>query len=102
MNVFLWTKNFLKCSKHSKFVIHIFWHLSIVYQAFDLLLECVNQLSFVCDTFIELLCLTTDISECDKNLHCCDSNATCTYTNGSFTCSCNKGYTGNKTACSGE
>ena len=44
-----------------------------------------------------------DINECsnteDNN---CDENAICTNTNGSFTCQCETGYTGNGTTCNGK
>ena len=70
-----------------------------MYQASHLLLESVNQSPFVCGTFTELLCLITDINECDKHMHSCDSNATCNKTNGSFTCSCNEGYSGDRMKC---
>ena len=41
-----------------------------------------------------------DIDEC-ANASTCDSNAACTNTPGSFTCTCNQGYTGNGTTCEG-
>ena len=77
------------------------WYLPNVYQTFDLLHQSYLQTPFVCDTFIEQLCFTSDINECDQNMHGCDSNATCTNTNGSFTCSCNDGYSGDGMTCSG-
>ena len=44
-----------------------------------------------------------DINECsnvdDNNCH---ENAICTNTNGSFTCQCENGYTGNGTTCTGK
>ena len=73
-----------------------------MYQSFDILLGNVDELPFVNGTFIELLRLTTDINECDQNMHSCDSNAKCTNTNGSFRCFCNDGYTGDGMTCSGE
>ena len=35
-----------------------------------------------------------DIDECTAGTHTCDANAACTNTDGSFTCACNEGYTG--------
>ena len=43
----------------------------------------------------------SDINEC-VGMNECDSNATCTDVAGSFTCTCNQGYTGNGTTCTGE
>lgn len=49
-----------------------------------------------------LLPLLTDIDECSDNSHNCHLSATCTNTVGSFTCSCNAGYTGDGITCSGK
>ena len=43
-----------------------------------------------------------DINECTTNTHDCDPDAFCTDTDGSFNCTCNSGYTGNGTSCTGE
>ena len=44
-----------------------------------------------------------DINECaDDSLNDCHVNATCTETEGSYTCMCKDGYTGNGTFCKGE
>ena len=44
-----------------------------------------------------------DIDECaNATTNDCDSNAMCTNTVGSFTCTCNQGYTGNGTTCEGK
>lgn len=45
--------------------------------------------------------LLTDIDECGTNSHDCHVSATCTNTDGSFTCACNLGYTGDGKVCSG-
>ena len=42
-----------------------------------------------------------DINECTDNGHNCDDNAVCNNTVGSFTCSCNAGYSGNGVTCTG-
>ena len=46
--------------------------------------------------------LFTDIDECSDSTHNCHADATCANTDGSFTCTCNEGYTGNGTFCSGK
>jgi len=43
-----------------------------------------------------------DNNECVLKTHNCDSNATCTNTQGSFTCKCNDGYYGSGVTCSGN
>jgi len=43
-----------------------------------------------------------DINECSLGIHNCHANATCTNTQGSFTCSCKTGYSGNGRNCSGK
>ena len=42
-----------------------------------------------------------DIDECSQGSPC-DSNATCVNNAGSFTCTCNSGYSGNGTTCTGK
>ena len=41
----------------------------------------------------------SDIDEFSNSTHNCYAQATCTNTDGSFTCACISGYTGNGTAC---
>ena len=45
-----------------------------------------------------------DINECPngENTHGCHENATCTDTDGSYTCMCDDGYTGDGFNCEGE
>ena len=43
-----------------------------------------------------------DIDECVLDTSDCDTNAMCTNTNGSFTCTCNDGYNGTGTTCIGK
>ena len=53
----------------------------------------------VCNYFLVLL---TDIDECaNDTLNNCSPNATCTNTNGSYTCTCDTGYTGDGFNCTG-
>ena len=42
-----------------------------------------------------------DIDECNATPSPCDVNALCTDTTGSFTCTCNTGFTGDGFTCAG-
>jgi hypothetical protein len=44
----------------------------------------------------------TDVNECEMRTHDCHDNATCTNTNGSFTCTCINGFYGNGLNCTGR
>ena len=43
-----------------------------------------------------------DIDECTDGTDNCHDDAQCTNTDGSFTCMCNSGYTGDGTTCTGK
>ena len=55
-------------------------------------------------TFAKAMCISlfTDIDECSDSTHNCNTDATCTNTDGSFICACNEGYAGNGPSCSGN
>ena len=42
-----------------------------------------------------------DINECSSGTDNCAEQASCVDTDGSFTCTCNTGYTGDAVACTG-
>ena len=47
----------------------------------------------------------TDVNECELGVDTCHENATCFDVvggEGSFNCTCNTGYTGNGSSCTGE
>lgn len=44
----------------------------------------------------------SDIDECSKNGSPCDENADCLNNDGSYTCTCKDGFTGNGTVCVGK
>ena len=44
----------------------------------------------------------SDNNECTLGTHDCDNKATCTNTDGLFTCACNTGYSGNGVTCTGR
>ena len=46
--------------------------------------------------------LALDVDECSDGSHNCDTNAQCTNTEESFTCTCNSGYSGNGVNCQGK
>ncbi len=50
--------------------------------------------------FITLLYI--DVNECSPELEKCGSNSQCVNTDGSFSCRCNEGYTGNGVTCTGK
>jgi len=50
----------------------------------------------------QLTCDDVDIDECAVNNGACSSDATCTNTPGSFTCTCLPGYSGCGFSCTGE
>ena len=60
------------------------------YSAYLLKPVCKNKIFFS---------LLLDSNECTTNVHNCDPNALCNNTDGSYTCTCAPGYTGNGTAC---
>ena len=43
-----------------------------------------------------------DIDECTEDTDNCDSNAECDNNAGSYTCTCNDGYTGDGQTCTGK
>ena len=45
----------------------------------------------------------TDVDECsDASLNDCDVNAVCANSLGGYSCTCEEGYTGDGTECSGK
>ena len=48
-----------------------------------------------------LFYLTLDIDECSADSSQCDENADCTNSDGSYSCTCRQGFTGNGTVCGG-
>ena len=47
------------------------------------------------------LSITSDIDECSADSSPCDENAECTNSDGSYSCTCKQGFTGNGTDCDG-
>ena len=54
-----------------------------------------------CNRCVIILTLFSDIDECTSKTHNCDRNALCKNTEGSFTCTCNRGYKGDGKNCKG-
>ena len=43
-----------------------------------------------------------DIDECSTDSSPCDENAECTNSDGSYSCTCKQGFTGDGTTCDGK
>ena len=43
-----------------------------------------------------------DVNECNESIHNCNVHAMCNDTDGSYTCTCSNGYTGNGVECISE
>ena len=46
--------------------------------------------------------IIADLDECTSANHNCHVNATCLNNQGSFSCKCKSGYTGNGVSCTGK
>ncbi len=46
--------------------------------------------------------LSADINECNDSVAVCNDNADCMDTNGSFECSCRRGFSGDGFNCNGD
>ena len=46
--------------------------------------------------------ISLDVDECTTNTHKCDANAQCNNTDGSYNCSCRKGFDGDGINCTGS
>ena len=51
---------------------------------------------------VVFLYFVLDIDECSKNGSPCDENADCLNNDGSYTCTCKDGFTGNGRVCDGK
>ena len=54
------------------------------------------------NSYISLCVFSADINECEDGTESCAENAECTNTQGSYSCSCSPGYTGDGTICNGK
>ena len=50
---------------------------------------------------ITFLCASSDFDECSLEPSPCDENATCSNTDGSYSCTCRPGFSGNGSICKG-
>ena len=52
--------------------------------------------------FFVMSIVISDIDECTLDTDDCETNALCSDTDGSYSCTCKKGYTGDGFKCVGE
>ena len=68
-------------------------------------LHCIDLMGYcstsrkACNPYLTLP--SADINECEVGTDSCDENAECNNTDGSYTCSCNTGYSGDGQSCMG-
>ena len=53
-------------------------------------------------TLLSFCCIPPDLDECTTNSFDCQPNAACQNIEGSYTCGCKSGYTGNGKICNGD
>ena len=70
---------------------------SLIYMNDPLIIKFLCYFSILIFFFI-----LADVDECTANTHNCHSDATCTNTNGGFTCACKSGFQGPGTSCTGK
>ena len=60
---------------------------------------------FCMDNFLLLpyfVTISSDIDECSADSSPCDENADCTNSDGSYSCTCKQGFTGDGATCNGK
>lgn len=65
-------------------------------------MECLVLVSLTICCKLTNLLFETDINECETGTATCSENAGCNNTDGSYSCSCLPGFTGDGADCNGE
>ena len=60
-----------------------------------------SEKAIIANNQLQLHFVSADIDECSADSNPCDVNAQCINTDGSFSCVCEQGFTGNGTVCNG-
>ena len=79
------------------------WNTTVSSSKFDVNIWCrieTNDLLWIRE--IIQATYISDIDECEVGTDTCDNHATCTNTDGSFTCTCNTGFFGDGYQCEGN
>ena len=66
-----------------------------------MVLEKTTILYIEIECILRFVILSSDIDECSADSSPCDENANCTNSDGSYTCNCKQGFSGNGTVCEG-
>lgn len=62
---------------------------------------CQNQWNFT-EIYLIISLISSDIDECSAESSPCDENADCANSDGFYSCTCKRGFTGNGTVCEGN
>lgn len=63
---------------------------------------CLYATTWAVCSWQDVVIFVSDIDECSKNGSPCDENADCLNNDGSYTCTCKDGFTGNGRVCDGK
>ena len=100
------TFSFLLQRSHCPTIIAFTLYTSVHQESGPMPLSMKNNVNYDMDSelfliIVYFLSTTPDIDECAADPSPCDENADCTNSDGSYSCTCKQGFTGNGASCEG-